>query len=273
MQLATQNFEQYLKEQSERVNVALDALMPAEDAYPEVIHQSMRYSIFAGGKRFRPVLTLATCEACGGDSELALKTAAAIEMIHTYSLIHDDLPAMDNDDYRRGQLSNHKKYGEDMAILSGDCLLSLAFEVMDPEVVACIAKAIGSFGVVGGQAVDIQLAKGQEEMTESLIQYIHTHKTGALIAISCRVGAILAGASSDVVEAMHKYGQGIGFAFQIIDDVFDGDNYAELWGEEKARRRALEEIDRAKMELGILQDKNNREILESLADFVAFREE
>jgi geranylgeranyl diphosphate synthase type II len=185
-------------------------------------------------------------------------------------LIHDDLPAMDDDDYRRGQLSNHKKYGEDLAILSGDALLSLAFQVMDSRVVSKVAKAIGSEGVVGGQVVDILLAKGYEKLSLPLIEYIHKHKTGKLIAVACEAGAVLAGTDEETVAAMGSYGERIGFAFQIIDDVFDDENYAILEGSEKAYEKARECISLAKKELEIL-DLDTRVYLEQLADFVAER--
>ncbi len=268
----TQVLEQYLVAKKDVVNQTLEQLLPSAKEYPELIHEAMRYSIFAGGKRFRSLLTLAICDACGGDERLALHTAVSLEMIHTYSLIHDDLPSMDDDYYRRGQLANHKKFGEAVAILSGDALLTLAFEVMDPRVVGLIAKAIGSQGVVGGQVMDILLAKGQMELTEPLLEYIHKHKTGKLIQVACLAGAYLAEASPEVIAAIAVYGEKIGFSFQVVDDLFDHDNYAVILSEEKARDLADTCIREAKEALTVL-DAKKREILEQLADFVAMRKE
>lgn len=262
----------YLAKSRLRVDTQLDALMPALDVYPELIHESMRYSIFAGGKRFRPALTLAAFDACGGQGDAALDTACALEMIHTYSLIHDDLPAMDDDDMRRGMPSNHKKFGEDMAILAGDALLTLAFYVMDERVVKDIALAIGSEGVVGGQVVDILLNKGVLSKDLKLMEFIHRYKTGALIAVSCLAGAKIAGASADTCARIKRYGEHIGLAFQIIDDVFDDENYAELLGVDKAREVAQGCVLNAKRELECLP-KEQRGILELLADFVVQRDD
>ncbi len=264
--------EHYLDNQKEIIDKYLDIYLPKEDEYPGIIHESMRYSVFAGGKRFRPILTLASASACGGDFDKVISTACSLEIIHAYSLIHDDLPAMDNDDYRRGQLSNHKKYSEYIAILAGDALLTKAFEIMDKEVVVDVAKAIGSLGVVGGQVVDMQLAKENLEISLPLIEYIHTHKTGALIAVSCKAGAVLSGAPGNIVNAIKIYGENIGFAFQIIDDIFDNDGYTALVGESEARKSAMNFIERAKKELVCLP-KKNREILVELADYVASRTE
>jgi geranylgeranyl diphosphate synthase type II len=193
----------------------------------------MRYSLTAPGKRIRPVLLLAAVEAVGGDAQRALPAAAALEMIHAYSLIHDDLPAMDDDDIRRGQPSNHKMYGEALAILAGDGLLTAAFEILaspdldtigDAEtrlaVLFDLAHAAGPAGMVGGQAADI-LAEAQTEIQLPELEFIHTHKTGALIAAALRIGARLGGGTADEVDALTRYGRHIGLAFQIADDILD----------------------------------------------------
>jgi len=214
------------------VEETLDRLVPKTGAYPPVIHESMRYSLFAGGKRLRPMLALAACDCVGGERKTALYFASAIEIIHTYTLIHDDLPAIDNDDLRRGKPTNHKKFGEATAILAGDGLLTLAFEIMTGtsqtngvsaetllEVAAQTARAAGSTGTIGGQAADIASEGGEPD--GALLEYIHSHKTGKLITASVRGGAMIGGAGEDQLEALSDYGKHIGLAFQIIDDILD----------------------------------------------------
>ena len=235
---ADMDLKSYLRERRELIDRTLDQLLPREQDYPERLHSAMRYSLFAGGKRLRPILTLAGCEAVGGVLEYALPMACAMEMIHTYSLIHDDLPAMDNDDMRRGVATNHKVFGEAAAILAGDALLTHAFYVIpDPasssvddgkrlQIVREIAGAAGSMGMVGGQAVDI-LSEGKETIDLPILEYIHTHKTGALIRTAVRVGAIVGGADEREMQDLTEYGEKIGLAFQITDDLLD------LLGDEK----------------------------------------
>jgi geranylgeranyl diphosphate synthase type II len=220
-----------LAERRQAVETALERWLPIQDVVPPKIHEAMRYSVFAGGKRLRPVLALLACEAVGGKPEDALPVAAALEMIHTYSLIHDDLPAMDDDDYRRGRPTCHKVYGEAIAILAGDALLTQAFLVLaDPaalaipacrrlQIVAEIAEAAGSQGMVGGQAMDI-LAEGQA-IAQATLLYLHTHKTGALIRASIRAGGLAGGATAGSLEALTCYGERVGLAFQIVDDILD----------------------------------------------------
>src|SRR4028118_1565972 len=197
----------YLHQRQAQVEAALDRSLPL--TYPEKIYEAMRYSLLAGGKRLRPILCLATCELAGGTLEMAMPTACALEMIHTMSLIHDDLPAMDNDDYRRGKLTNHKVYGEDVAILAGDGLLAYAFEYVAKEtkdvppqqvlqVIARLGKAVGAAGLVGGQVVDLE-CEGKSDTSLETLTYIHTHKTGALLEACVVCGAILAGASAEVL--------------------------------------------------------------------------
>lgn len=243
----------YLREQVAIVDAALERWLPGETVLPQRLHQAMRYSMFAGGKRLRPVLMLAACEAVGGRPEQALHAACAMEMIHTYSLIHDDLPAMDDDDFRRGRPTNHKVYGEANAILAGDALLTEAFRLLaDAEanrgiapdkalrVIEIIARCAGSMGMVGGQVVDME-SEGQS-IDFPTLEYIHTHKTGALILASIQSGALLGGCSDEQFAALSRYGEFAGLAFQVADDILDivGDQ-AELGkdvGSDQARGKA-----------------------------------
>ena len=213
----------FLKEKAAITEAALDAYLAAWHAVPATLRDAMRYSLFAGGKRLRPALTLGAAEIIGGDDRIARAAACALEMIHTYSLIHDDLPAMDNDDLRRGKPTLHRVYGDGIAILAGDALLTMAFDVAaqtgNARVVAEIAKAAGAEGMVGGQVIDLE----SEGKTLSLdeLRFLHSLKTGALIRVSVRVGAMLAGATEDQLDALTRYGEQTGLAFQIADDILD----------------------------------------------------
>ncbi|MBW2610364.1 MAG: polyprenyl synthetase family protein [Deltaproteobacteria bacterium] len=222
----------YLVKKRALIDNALKAYLPEPEGPAAELIRAMNYSLFAGGKRLRPILCMAGAEAVGGDEQLALPVACALELIHTYSLIHDDLPAMDNDDLRRGKSTSHKVFGEAIAILAGDGLLTEAFHLMTridlpdkvdsrtlQEVIALIATAAGYQGMVGGQVIDIQTAG--TEIEPSLVEFIHTHKTGALIAASVSSGAILGHGSKQQVEAVTSYGNSIGLAFQISDDILD----------------------------------------------------
>ena len=237
----TLDLNMYLRERRQTVEQALEDYLPPGDAYPPCIHTSMRYSIFAGGKRLRPILVLMAAEMLEKPVSEVLFAAAAIEMIHTYSLIHDDLPAMDNDDLRRGKPTNHKVYGEDIAILAGDALLTLAFEVMaDPKhTSACtpavilaaiyeLAHAAGTFGMVGGQVMDMQAEKRPIQHEE--LDYIHRHKTARLITSAVRIGTILANAAVEELAAVSMYGEKVGLAFQIVDDLLDIESSTEELG-------------------------------------------
>jgi geranylgeranyl diphosphate synthase, type II len=247
------DLQRYLQERKALVDSALSRYLPGEEHYPQTIFQAMRYSMFAGGKRVRPILTIAAAETVGGTAEDVLPLACALECIHTYSLIHDDLPALDNDDYRRGRLTNHKVFGEANAILAGDALLTLAFELLGDtrhwkqfvparvvQVSHEVAYAIGTFGMIGGQVVDLQI-EGQDVDLPTL-QYIHAHKTGALLRASVRSGAILGGGSPVEVEALTQYGMHIGLAFQIMDDILDVRGDEQLMGKalrkDEERRKA-----------------------------------
>ena len=232
------DLETYLGLRRKLVDEALERVMPAETEPPATVHTAMRYSVLAGGKRLRPILVIAGAEAVGAEAAAVLPAACALELIHTYSLIHDDLPAMDDDDYRRGRLTNHKVFGDAIAILAGDALLTLAFQLLadpansrDPRAacaaVAEIARAAGTGGMVGGQVVDIE-SEGKTITAETL-DYIHTHKTAALIRASLVAGALLEGARAEAVGAIRAAGESRGLAFQILDDILDVEgNLAEL---------------------------------------------
>ena len=271
------DFQRYMGERAALIDAALDASIPMQ--YPEVIHESMRYSLLAGGKRVRPALCLASCELVGGSIEQAMPTACALEMIHTMSLIHDDLPSMDNDDFRRGKPTNHKVYGEEIAILAGDALLSLAFEYIAREtkgvdaervlqVIVEVGKSVGSEGLVAGQVVDIKSEGDDVVVGLDTLQYIHEHKTAALLESAVVSGAILGGASQEDVDRLRKYSRNIGLAFQVVDDILDitatteelgktagkdlasaKTTYPSLVGLEKSREIANQLIEDAKSQL------------------------
>ena len=226
------NVEKFLNERKKIIDDALEKLLPSEDTFPSNIHKAIRHTVLNEGKRIRPILTLTTHELVGGDSTSIIPFACGIELIHAYSLIHDDLPAMDNSDFRRGKPSCHKAFGEAIALLTGDALLTLAFQVMaDPalcknhsplsivKAIHVVAQAAGLQGMVGGQTVDIETQGKSFDLP--LLEYIHTHKTGALILSAIKSGAILGGAQEDALEALTKYGKMIGLAFQITDDILD----------------------------------------------------
>lgn len=223
----------YLKERCELVDSRLQLAMPSENEPPMSLHMSMRYSTFAGGKRIRPLLLLAACETFGGELSAALPAACAMEMIHTYSLIHDDLPAMDNDDFRRGKPTNHKVFGDAVAVLAGDALLTQAFILLSSpffasnvpaerilNVIHEFAYAAGSRGMAGGQIVDME-SEGKTDLDLPTVEFIHIHKTGALIKASVKCGAILGGADDRQLTSIIRYGEALGLAYQIADDILD----------------------------------------------------
>ena len=286
----------YLTDRQPKVEAALDAAI--RPAYPDTIYAAMRYSLLAGGKRLRPILCLASCEAIGGNPDVAIPMACALEMIHTMSLIHDDLPAMDNDDYRRGKLTNHKVYGEDIAILAGDGLLAYAFEYIAThtqgvsadrvlKAIANLARAVGADGLVGGQVVDLE-SEGKSDISIETLIYIHNHKTGALFQSSVVCGAILAGATEAEIDKLSKFAQNIGLAFQIIDDILDitatgaelgktagkdveaqKATYPKLWGLDESRRQADKLVAEAKTILAEFGDRARP--LQALADYITDR--
>ena len=290
------NIKDYLSEKRELIDLYLKTYFTASSS-PSVLHEAMKYSLFAGGKRIRPILALASYEACGGDAKKIIPQAAALELIHTYSLIHDDLPAMDNDDLRRGKPTSHKMFGEAMAILAGDALLTEAFSMMTQtdmgikpysllKVVREVALAAGHIGMVGGQAQDI-ISEDAEPDSETL-EFIHLHKTAALIKSSVRIGTILAGSRKIQLQALTRYGENTGLAFQIIDDVLDVEGSAEelgksvgsdsrkkkmtypsLYGIEGARKKANELISIAIDAIGIFSSEADP--LREIAGYLAKR--
>ena len=220
------------------VDRAMDRFLPKATAKPATIHKAMRYSIFAGGKRMRPALVLAAAEACGGSDEDAMPLACAVECIHTYSLIHDDLPAMDDDDFRRGKPTNHKVFGEGIAVLAGDALLTQAFEIAalakgwkrysHQALVMEIAKASGSLQLIAGQVADLE-GEGKDLSVKEL-QYIHERKTSALLCASTRLGGMSANCTTAQLEALTDFGYHVGLAFQVIDDILDVTQTSETLG-------------------------------------------
>jgi geranylgeranyl diphosphate synthase, type II len=223
------NLKTYLTSRQKTIDRALDRSLPKESTKPSTIHKAMRYSLFAGGKRLRPILCLAATEACGGKIERALPLACAMECIHTYSLIHDDLPSMDNDDFRRGRPTCHKVFGDGIAVLAGDALLTIAFEIVSrakptsrydmSTLVHEVAVAAGSQKLIAGQVADLE-AEGKET-NRSQLQYIHENKTAAILTATVRLGAMSANANSKQLTAMTKFGRALGLAFQVIDDILD----------------------------------------------------
>jgi geranylgeranyl diphosphate synthase type II len=234
------SLEAYLDPRRRRVEEALDRLLPRPSGPSATVARAMRYAVLGGGKRLRPLLAIATCEACGGSIDAVLDPAAALEMLHTYSLVHDDLPSMDDDDLRRGRPTVHRAFGEAEAVLAGDALLTLAFEVLASappggdlagrraEAVAMVARRAGVDGMVGGQMADLEAERA--DVDPSRLEWIHRHKTGALIAASVLVGAIHGGASETERRDLERYGLETGLAFQIADDVLDATSSPEILG-------------------------------------------
>jgi len=225
------DLKSYLREERDLVNSALDEILPAEDDSPALLHQAMRYSVFAGGKRLRPILVLAAGRALGAAPDALMPAACAVELVHTYSLIHDDLPAFDDDDLRRGQPTNHVVFGEAVAVLAGDALQTQAFVALSEAGrratdagpwLTCIhelAEAIGSGGMAGGQCMDLQAE--DQSLTGEELRRLHAWKTGALLTACVRIGAILGGADDHTLGELSRYGERIGLAFQVVDDLLD----------------------------------------------------
>ncbi|MFZ5994421.1 MAG: polyprenyl synthetase family protein [Thermodesulfobacteriota bacterium] len=274
----------YIAERRALVDQALDRCLPKEEGPAGEVMRAMRYSVFAGGKRVRPILCLAACEAMGGDIEHALPVACALECIHTYSLIHDDLPAMDDDDYRRGVPTCHKVFGEAMAILAGDGLLTFAFQLLSGishnagrrkansiEATRVIARAAGVHGMVGGQVVDM-ISEGKDA-DAATVRYIHTYKTAALIAGSIRAGALIAGGRRNKIDSLGRYGEALGLAFQVIDDILDieGDpkEMGKATGSDVRKKKATYPSVYGLEESGIIAKKLIEEAIGSLRGFGA----
>ncbi|MFL6530327.1 MAG: polyprenyl synthetase family protein [Chthoniobacterales bacterium] len=228
----------YLAARQKEVDRALDRFLPNEKTKPATIHKAMRYSLFAGGKRLRPILCLAAAEACGGETKAALPFACAVECIHTYSLVHDDLPSMDNDDLRRGRPTSHKVFGDGIAVLTGDGLLTIAFEIAthaEPtrrhslrDMLRDLAVAAGSQKLIAGQVADLE-GEGQK-VTRAGLRYIHENKTAAMLAVSVRLGAMTANATDKQLAAITDFGHSLGLAFQVIDDILDVTQTSEKLG-------------------------------------------
>lgn len=277
----TRTLQPYLSEKCRLIDQALEAHLPPEDRYPEVVHRAMRYSVLNSGKRIRPVLMLAACEAVGGKAEVVLPATCAIEFIHSFSLIHDDLPALDNDEFRRGKPASHKVFGEAIAILTGDALLTLAFETLTKSTVssellikatARIASAAGIGGMIVGQVADV-ISEGENVQPETL-EFIHRNKTGALIQASVYCGGLLGGGNDDQLRALDFYGEKIGLAFQIADDILDiGEEkkatYPSLFGLEKSRELAGQAVDEAIAALSGFDERADP--LRALARFIIER--
>lgn len=256
---------EFLKGSKARVESVLDRVLPATTHRPGVLHEAMRYSMMAGGKRLRPALCYAAFEDCGGTGEAADWGAAALEMVHTFSLIHDDLPCMDDDDFRRGMPTCHKKFGEAMAVLAGDALSILAFQVLakagSAEAVTVLSEALGSDGMLGGQVVDIESEGKPCDL--ATVEYIHVHKTSALIEASLELGAVLAGADAERRKLYRDYGRAIGLAFQIVDDILDIESSTEELGKDvgsdvenqKATYPALVGLEESKKQARVLVDR------------------
>jgi geranylgeranyl diphosphate synthase type II len=290
------NLREYLAQQQRLVDSELDRLVPPETAPPETIHRAMRYSLFAGGKRIRPILCIEAARTVSGMPDGVVSAACSLELIHTYSLIHDDLPALDNDDYRRGKLTNHKVFGDAMAILAGDALLTLAFQVLaelaasdnrKTRMIAELATASGTVGgMIGGQVADLE-GEGQTP-NAGLLETIHRAKTGALLRASLRLGAVYAGATEDEFSALSCYGEHVGLAFQIVDDILDVAESSEalgktagkdaqqqkitfpaVYGLDESRRMAEEECAHAHEVLAAFGDRAMR--LHELADLIVHR--
>ncbi|XP_021718508.1 geranylgeranyl pyrophosphate synthase, chloroplastic-like [Chenopodium quinoa] len=294
------NFEAYMVKKAKSVHKALDMAVTLK--HPEKIHEAMRYSLLAGGKRVRPVLCIAACELVGGDESTAMPAACAVEMIHTMSLIHDDLPCMDNDDLRRGKPTNHKVFGEDVAVLAGDSLLSFAFEHMATSTpldkvparqvvraVGELARVIGAEGLVAGQVVDID-SEGAVDVGLDQLEFIHIHKTAKLLEGAVVLGAIVGGGSDEDVEKLRKFARGIGLLFQVVDDILDVTKSSEelgktagkdlvadkvtfpkLLGIEKSREYAERLIKEAKEQLAGFDQEKAKPLI-ALADYIAYRQ-
>lgn len=273
------NFKEYMVGKANQVNKALDEAVALKN--PPMIHEAMRYSLLAGGKRVRPILCIAACELVGGEESNCMPAACAVEMIHTMSLIHDDLPCMDNDDLRRGKPTNHKVFGEDVAVLAGDALLAFSFEyiatattgVSPARVLSAVgelAKSIGTEGLVAGQVVDLSLA-GKTDVELDQLEFIHIHKTAALLEAAVVLGAILGGGAHEEVEKMRRFARCIGLLFQVVDDILDVTKSSEELGKTAGKDLVADKATYPKL-MGLdgareFASKLNRDAKEQLRDF------
>ncbi|MCH5210836.1 MAG: polyprenyl synthetase family protein [Oscillospiraceae bacterium] len=288
--------KEIIKERAAQIDKALNEYLPSRDNPQSVIYDAMRYSLFAGGKRLRPLLMLETAKMCGGDENEIIPFACSMEMIHTYSLIHDDLPAMDNDDLRRGKPTSHIKFGEAIAILAGDALLNKAFEIVSEynganpqrtiKAISVLANSSGTEGMIGGQIVDIE-SEGHTISSDKL-EYLHSLKTGAIIRSSCVIGALLSDATDEKINAVDEFAKNLGIAFQIQDDILDvtgtedelgkpigsdaeenKNTYVSLFGLEKSKELSALYSGKAKDALSVFGDK--AEFLSQLTDYLINR--
>ena len=273
------NLKRYLSSKKKYIDSALDKILIKKSEYPEKLYESVRYSVFAGGKRIRPILMIAACEAVGGDKGDVLYPACAVEMIHTYSLIHDDLPAMDNGYFRRGKPTCHRAYGEAAAILAGDSLLTEAFAVISKkefvkknnpklvlEIINDIATAAGYSGMAAGQMVDMELQATDVDFAK--LEFLHIHKTGVIILACIKVGAKLGGASPKKLKHLIRYGEYIGLAFQIADDILDVEGKALLTGKEVGMDKMHDKMTYPKV-VGISESKKiAKELIHSALDSI-----
>jgi geranylgeranyl diphosphate synthase type II len=293
----TMNLKVYLRSRQKEIDRALERYLPKPTTKPATLHKAMRYSLFAGGKRLRPILCLAAAEACRGKISNALPLACALECIHTYSLVHDDLPSMDNDDFRRGRPTCHKVFGDGIAVLAGDALLTIAFEIVSSAEPASrydmsmllreIAVAAGSQKLIAGQVADLE-AEGRKASREQL-RFIHENKTAAILKTSVRLGAMSANADAKKLKAITQFGRGLGLAFQVIDDILDVTQTSEILGKsagkdvaakkatypaviglEKSRAEARRLTRQAHDALSIFDEK--AEALHALANYLLERE-
>ena len=291
------DLKRYLVARQQEVDRALDRFLPKATVAPATIHKAMRYSLFAGGKRLRPILCLAAAEACGGKTSAALPHACAVECIHTYSLIHDDLPSMDNDDLRRGRPTCHKVFGDGIAILAGDALLTIAFEIAAQakavsryelrDILREIAQAAGSRKLIAGQVADLE-AEGRR-LTRAQVRSIHENKTAALLTTSVRLGAMSANATAKQLASITAFGRALGLAFQVIDDILDVTQTSEKLGKsagkdvaaEKATYPAVIGLEKSRAEARRLTRQahsaleslgKNASVLRALADYLLARE-
>lgn len=288
--------KELLKEQTEFIDSYLDKYLAEKQNPQNIIYKAMRYSVFAGGKRLRPILMINVCKICGGDVNEVIPFACALEMIHTYSLIHDDLPSMDNDDLRRGMPTSHIKYGEAIAILAGDALLNKAFEIVSEydgenmkramRAINMLAVSSGTEGMIGGQIVDME--SENRDITLEELQYLYLNKTGAIIRSACNIGALMGGANEVQIKAVDEFAQKLGVAFQIQDDVLDvvgtqeelgkpigsdvqenKNTYVKLVGLEKSKKMATKYSDDAKNALSVFGEK--AEFIIGLTDYLTNR--
>lgn len=258
-----------LQDKKELIDNELDEYLKIKQNIPDVIYKGMRYSVFAGGKRLRPILAMAGCEICGGQWNDVLPVACALEMIHTYSLIHDDLPAMDNDDYRRGKLTSHKVFGEAIAILAGDALLNMAFEIMLDAIgrdekylkaVQLVARSAGIEGMIGGQVIDLEYENQKVDL--KVLKEMHNRKTGALINASILSGALIARCREKEYQNLNEFGNRLGLAFQIRDDILD------VIGDEKllGKKTGSDAVNKKSTYVTLLGLDKSRELVETLAE-------